>query len=293
VDQLASLKKKTTNFNACRDLTGRRIRHVIQEKRLAERLKGDREKKEKKNENVPNKKKTQVNFKEEEYQEQLFVLTTSVSNAFEEGIQNYNLGKRKRVTPVVKAVKLTKLDKLEDDEDLDEFNEIVKNYDDEEEIVIYERKKEGDEEEISNTQQEYLINNNEKEVGNNNEINDEKKEEESPLSIPYSTTSNGDSDSIIIIEEVKSENKEGIDLNLYESAKQLEQLGSDKIKEESQRLGLLVGGSPEQRAERLFSTKNLPKEKWSPSILVNSRKSKKNNKKNNKKKNKKTKLNIT
>ena len=102
--------KKTTNFNACRDLNGRRIRHVNQEKRMAE---ASTKTKEKKKKDAP-KKKTEINFNEEKYNDELVVLTTSVSNAMEEGIQNFDfkLGKRKNVKHDIRTVKLSKLDDL-------------------------------------------------------------------------------------------------------------------------------------------------------------------------------------
>ena len=52
------------------------------------------------------------------------------------------------------------------------------------------------------------------------------------------------------------------------------------LKVELQNRGLLCGGSLQQRAERLFSTKNLPKEQWASSQT--SAKKNKNKKKNKK-----------
>jgi len=46
-----------------------------------------------------------------------------------------------------------------------------------------------------------------------------------------------------------------IDLNRFDSAKDVESVGLDELKEELFRLGLLCGGNLQQRAERLFSLK--------------------------------------
>lgn len=59
-----------------------------------------------------------------------------------------------------------------------------------------------------------------------------------------------------------------IDLNLYETAKDLESVGLEKLKLELTRLGLLCGGNALQRAERLFSTKGKTPDQFDQSILA-------------------------
>eukprot|EP00056_Hartaetosiga_gracilis_P012478 m.199172 g.199172 ORF g.199172 m.199172 type:complete len:519 (+) comp13694_c5_seq1:1023-2579(+) len=57
-----------------------------------------------------------------------------------------------------------------------------------------------------------------------------------------------------------------VDLDPYTSASQLENLGMDRLKSGLMACGLKVGGTLQQRAQRLFSTKGVPKEQWPKSI---------------------------
>ena len=66
--------------------------------------------------------------------------------------------------------------------------------------------------------------------------------------------------------------EEPIDLDKYKSAKELENLGADRLKMELMSLGLKCGGTLQHRAERLFSTKGKAREDWSTQILAKSKK---------------------
>lgn len=57
-----------------------------------------------------------------------------------------------------------------------------------------------------------------------------------------------------------------INLAQYESAQGLEAVGLDGLKQELLRLGLLCGGSLQQRAERLFATKGKERAQWDTSL---------------------------
>lgn len=66
----------------------------------------------------------------------------------------------------------------------------------------------------------------------------------------------------------------GIDLNEYSNATELEKnVSADKLKSELARLGLKCGGTPKDRAARLFMTKNTPLDQLPAKIFAKSKKS--------------------
>ena len=72
--------------------------------------------------------------------------------------------------------------------------------------------------------------------------------------------------------------EDAINLFHYKAAKELEAVGLDGLKVELQRLGLLCGGSLEQRAERLFATKGLERCDWDPALSKSAKKGKRKGK---------------
>ena len=65
-----------------------------------------------------------------------------------------------------------------------------------------------------------------------------------------------------------------VDLSKYESAEELVSVGGERLKHALQSLGLKCGGTPLQRAQRLFSTKGKTKEQFDPSLFAKSKKTK-------------------
>lgn len=59
-----------------------------------------------------------------------------------------------------------------------------------------------------------------------------------------------------------------LDLNNYQSQEELEVLGLDVLKSALMSLGLKCGGTLQQRAERLFSTKGISLQQLDPSLLA-------------------------
>lgn len=59
-----------------------------------------------------------------------------------------------------------------------------------------------------------------------------------------------------------------IDLKRFNSAKELEAVGLERLKKELQRVGLICGGTVEERAARLFLLKDLPLESLNPALLA-------------------------
>ncbi|XP_031572757.1 splicing factor 3A subunit 3-like [Actinia tenebrosa] len=62
-----------------------------------------------------------------------------------------------------------------------------------------------------------------------------------------------------------------LDLSAFSSPEELASLGLDRLKRALQALGLKCGGTLEERAQRLFSTKGVPLEKLDPSLFAKSR----------------------
>ncbi|KAK3741615.1 hypothetical protein QZH41_019259, partial [Actinostola sp. cb2023] len=62
-----------------------------------------------------------------------------------------------------------------------------------------------------------------------------------------------------------------LDLSAFSSPEELASLGLDRLKQALQALGLKCGGTLEERAQRLFSTKGVPMEKLDPSLFAKSR----------------------
>lgn len=124
--------EKTTNREACRDLSGRRLRDINEEKRLREWLE-----KQKAEPEDPSKKfqkkiskllaKPKHEFKDEEYMRQRTELTSNMDDAVEQGFKKIQEGGIKRSTDTDrKEVKRTKgavWTGLEDDSSSDEDEE--------------------------------------------------------------------------------------------------------------------------------------------------------------------------
>lgn len=72
-----------------------------------------------------------------------------------------------------------------------------------------------------------------------------------------------------------------VNLDDHSSAKELEAIGMDRLKTALGAQGLKCGGTLEQRAQRLFSTKGKSKEEWDPSIVVSAKGKKRNKGKGN------------
>lgn len=119
--QAGVMQKKTTNFNACRNLEGRRIRHVKQEAALAEWSS-------KKEKNPTKPKKTEKRkelgtFNDSQFNEENELVTTMVSEAVSEVLSGSLLSKRQRSakdqSPTPKRIKGDLFDSIDEDEDGD------------------------------------------------------------------------------------------------------------------------------------------------------------------------------
>ncbi|GAM23208.1 hypothetical protein SAMD00019534_063830, partial [Acytostelium subglobosum LB1] len=83
-------QKKTSNFDACRDLSGRRLRHVNNEKRLKEWYESEEARKEaldKFKQAIKKGGKEQVEFDHDKFQEEAEQVATRTQNAVKEGLR--------------------------------------------------------------------------------------------------------------------------------------------------------------------------------------------------------------
>mmetsp|Transcript_40482 Transcript_40482/g.89949 ORF Transcript_40482/g.89949 Transcript_40482/m.89949 type:complete len:508 (-) Transcript_40482:699-2222(-) len=60
----------------------------------------------------------------------------------------------------------------------------------------------------------------------------------------------------------------GLDLQAFDSSEELETIGADRLKEALQALGLKCGGTPKERAQRLFLTKSTPLEQLDKKLFA-------------------------
>jgi len=80
-----------------------------------------------------------------------------------------------------------------------------------------------------------------------------------------------------------------MDLKKYNSAKELEELGMEVLKEQLTRRGMLCGGSLTQRAERLYSVKGKGLHEIDPHLRAKTKNSSNNSNNNSNNNNKKRK----
>eukprot|EP01119_Soliformovum_irregulare_P006498 TRINITY_DN1857_c0_g1_i1.p1 TRINITY_DN1857_c0_g1~~TRINITY_DN1857_c0_g1_i1.p1 ORF type:complete len:334 (-),score=89.98 TRINITY_DN1857_c0_g1_i1:29-1030(-) len=223
--------KKTANFDDCRDLNGRRIRHVKDQKRLEEWQAQEKEraleaeaKKDKK------KKKAPIHvFNDSSYTEAVKDIAENTEVAVEEGIKRLI---EQSSMPVVeeKPVKRRKKSIFDDygyDSSEDEQSSPTSS-----------------KEEVETSPQP------------STEI-----AESIPISTPVPEKSDPISEAIAdaVTEAIasKSEESDVIDLMKFDSAQSLESIGNDRLKEELKQRGLLFGGNLQQKAARLYQTKGL------------------------------------
>ncbi|XP_002165931.3 UBL fusion protein SDE2 isoform X1 [Hydra vulgaris] len=98
------------------------------------------------------------------------------------------------------------------------------------------------------------------EVSSTNEIKN--KKENNLKAIPEPTSEN------LRVSSHKNLFIEPIDLSKYSSAEELEELGLDRLKFALQALGMKCGGTLQDRAKRLFITKQTPIDQIDPSLFV-------------------------
>jgi len=320
--------KKTTNFGSCRDISGRRLRDIDQEKRLAdyyerqangtlteeeERLREERELREavqaeqrRKRDLEREKKAEELNNKRKEVVEDVMAaLSAGLAKLKEAENENRGIKRKKSDEPVDKFwYENSSLDKMREEMGLSADSD-----DDSEE-------QDSDGEQEPKTKKARL----DPEISSKEEAKSEPKvtktteniKGQSTLKTSEPTTENSAktkeknntrsvtktihvpvrfAQSVPTNKEVKkqepSKNEEKtqpneitsktttqtskpelINLSQYSTAKDLEALGMNTLKNGLEDLGLKCGGTLTQRAERLWATKGLTKEQYDPTSLA-------------------------
>jgi hypothetical protein len=266
--------KKTTNFNSCRDLNGRRIRIVDAERRLNEAAaqtdkkeeKDDEEEEEYDEKEEQKEKERELKVAQEvKYDQQKKEILDNVTKAMEIGLQN----SKKR-----KAAEMEKK-KQEEKETMKRMWGDMDLSSDEESEGDQENSPASDEKLTASGQDEGSSNNNED--SNSEERANKRQKISDNQFVPIHSNTNTPAAQIETAEseaqttsasvEVKSEERE-FDLNKYESAEQLESLGLEVLKVELQRRGLLCGGTLKDRAARLFSVRGKTRAQIDPKLFA-------------------------
>jgi len=210
--------KRVSNYDDCRDLSGRRIRHVKNEKKMDEWVMTEAERQQqaaeiRRKQKEDEEAKNEFKFDSSKYVGELREINDSIQMSVEEALKNSKKTKKRELetpeypAPVAKKQTTKKRNNLWGEFDL-EFEEEEKEG----------SSKKGQTERV--------------------EAN-----ESSPVANPQQ----------VAAELVSKE--EPFDLNTCASAEELEKLGMERLKVELQKLGLLCGGTLQERAQRLFSVK--------------------------------------
>nr|SVE70856.1 EOG090X0OE5 [Daphnia similis]SVE72746.1 EOG090X0OE5 [Daphnia similis] len=287
--------EKTTNREACRDLSGRRLRDINEEKRLkdwvskqADREKEREERKQKKLEKL--RQEYHHEFHDPEYFRVRSEVLDTVNEALEQGIQ---ASSSTAVEPPLKKHKASDDGRVmrktafwigvsddESDSSEDERKSVLNTS-----CKTDERESESPE---SSSKMSDELQTESIETSDETESSNTKKEDNIPLAIPTKSVvdtppphEQGAEETVVpstpvVAEEIAVPTPATteptvflpIDLQDFDSSKALESLGLNHLKHELQRLGLKCGGSLSERALRLYSIKGLSVEEIDPSLLA-------------------------
>nr|CAG4651550.1 EOG090X0OE5 [Simocephalus serrulatus]SVE94674.1 EOG090X0OE5 [Simocephalus serrulatus] len=291
--------EKTTNREACRDLSGRRLRDINEEKRLkdwvskqAEREQEREERKKKKLDKL--RQEFHHEFHDPEYFKERSEVTDKVYEALEQGIQASSSGepstKKRKAKDDGPAMKKTALwvgvsdddsgsDSQSEDDSKSSSNTLDKKDIEAEATTSSEA---SNQRTAANLEQEEAKKNEAPVTpatleisGNESVIPTEPLKDEGAVSetivqaseeppAPVSAVADP------VVPSTPSEPTVFLEVNLddYDSYQALESLGLNHLKNELQRRGLKCGGSLSERAYRLFSVKNISPDKIDPSLLA-------------------------
>jgi len=236
-------QKKNSNFDDCRDLNGRRIRNVRNEKILAEWYQQQKEHANK----VPEPQlepEPEYEFDETSYMQTIKKIETNIEDSVDHGIKQ-----------ALKLKAETKKKEKQEKEFKPKRNALWKTEFDEED-----EEDEGKEEESQK-----------KKNNGENKLQEKNNSQSNKSSVPLSTSTTSPNETALSGEESQSPkevDKSGIDLDKFSSPEELETLGLEILKLELQKRGLLCGGSLKERAGRLFSIKGKSLNSIDPKLLA-------------------------
>eukprot|EP00008_Paramoeba_atlantica_P005829 CAMPEP_0201480050 /NCGR_PEP_ID=MMETSP0151_2-20130828/4634_1 /ASSEMBLY_ACC=CAM_ASM_000257 /TAXON_ID=200890 /ORGANISM="Paramoeba atlantica, Strain 621/1 / CCAP 1560/9" /LENGTH=387 /DNA_ID=CAMNT_0047861799 /DNA_START=43 /DNA_END=1206 /DNA_ORIENTATION=+ len=245
----------TTNFGACRDLDGRRLRHTSNERDLREWENQNREE-ERRNQRQQQEEEIIVTKQEvaaietvNKYLSEKDLVVDSISASIKDiatkkkgGKEEKRFGKEEGES--IEGEKKKKEKKKKEEESFD-FGEYGLNFDDsdddddDDDGDIDENEKE--EEKLSQTPEKETEETEEKRTKKDGEV-DRKVAVVDPPVLPVAS------------QEEKTA-PVGIDLSQYETVEDLHALGGDVLKEELRKRNMKIGGTVQERAQRLFQTK--------------------------------------
>lgn len=279
--------EKTTNREACRDLSGRRMRDVNNEKKLKDWIakKADREREKERVRKERLARRLAVpkhNFEDPNYEDQKTKVADNLEDALQSGLQKYvtkaetslALGKRSIDGPDEAGPSKAKASRkslewmgIEGASDLD--SDVSSESDSEEACDTPQMESKSRTSPVcsdgeNNCQVDTEVNHNES--TNSSEATSKTDIKHSSLLTALPLPVGGQ------ISDHKLNNYESnpasLDLENFASAEELEQLGLDALKAVLMSRGLKCGGTLQQRAERLFSVKGLSQEEIDPSLFA-------------------------
>ncbi|XP_046899462.1 replication stress response regulator SDE2 isoform X2 [Hypomesus transpacificus] len=288
--------EKTTNREACRDLSGRRLRDVNHEKEMAEWLKKqvdrDAEKEQRRLERLQRKlAEPKHQFTDPKYERQCHDLSERLEDSVLKGMQASSSGlvkveeapSRKRPTPN-KGRKATKkkclwtgasgLDDLNDSSEEDESTDSeasASTSSSSPEAPGSPAKKDD----RAETEVPYSAAQGKSDAKETNSGSRPLSSERSPAHVQACGVAGCGAEQEAEPGCRGEEEQQPVDLEAVGSVKALEALGLEKLKAELMRQGLKCGGTLAERAARLFSTKGLNPEQIDPALLAKPSKGKK------------------
>jgi len=245
-------QKKTDNFDACRDLSGRRLRHANNEKKIQDWIASEKERDlEKVALQHIKKVANQHHFDDAKYTAESDDIKGTMSSALERGIEEakktglqLSLAKKRALEEEGQPTQKRR-QAWADDDDL--FGDEVE---------------EPKEKKIKKSQEEHPL------TPPSPPPKTTTTTTTTTTSITTTTTTSTIQNPAITAPSSSSSSTAAssepvpVDLSKYASAAELEaDIGGERLKAELQRLGLLCGGTPADRAARLFLLKTIPLEK--------------------------------
>lgn len=236
-------RRRTQNQDACRDLSGRRLRDVENEKKLAEWYKEEKERElERMAEKYAKKKAYEeaTRFDEESYHEQLAQINSSVKSSVAEGLLMHT--KLKSIVEKQETKKKELLEKLTQDEEL----EVEALQPDEEfdgcfiDSLLHKRKRASSPPSQRVTPDGHLL-----------------SQAPATCTGEQEATSENSNTSLASNTNTPAENIAIVDVESIGSLEELQSISMDLLKQELQRRGMLCGGTAKQRAERLWSVRGI------------------------------------
>lgn len=265
--------EKTTNREACRDLSGRRLRDINEEQRLkrwiAKKAEREREAAERRRRKLERLRcPPKHDFHDSEYDRERRDMTERIDDALTHGLKTSSKRKPEEELPLPKKKCLWLGVDIGEQEELDSNNEESSeenpSSDSINEMEIKNEDNERNQDDLfsSDSTSAAYEDNAESNESLTNEV------DKTELTLTSSNCSSSNSKEV-------SKDSETLDLMSFNSVEELETLGLDRLKSALLSLNMKCGGTLQQRAHRLWSVRGIDPSQISPSLLAKPQKSKK------------------